>query len=570
LLTRSRDPNIASASTSIAGTPINTLAANLAVKAQQRGVAMYANYRSVDSIGAYRWLPDLQIGLLAEQSQAEAFAANQAVSNFALLAAAVAMLLAAIAAVVVSASLTRPITTLTSLASDTASTMDRASLAGYSQADQGQLNISPLDDASAALQSQLARRDEFGALAAAFDRMTIVLRRLLLGLEARVEQRTAEIQSRSDQILAAAEIGRTAASILETNALMQRVIELIQERFKLYYVGLFLVDENRQVAELAAATGRAGAAMLARRHRLLLGSGAAQSMVAWCIANDQPRIALEAEQDAVRLAAPELPETRSEVAIPLRARQEVIGALSIQSHLHNAFDSDTIVIFQAVASQLAIAIENARLFAASQQALVSLQQAYGEINRRAWLERLSARPIVLHRDASGLSHRDAYILDASIQDVSIQGEHAQGEHAQEVSPHTPAVALPIQARGQTIGYLHARPLSNQPGAWSEEKQELLTTLTEQLSVAIDSARLFEATQQQAARERMVAEISSRMRATLDIDTILQTIAAELCSALELAEVEIRLAGPESMPGETSLMDQAEANRLPHNSDGGAQ
>ena len=538
LLTRSRHPNYPSASTGSSGARIDTFGARQAVEQQQGGISVYQNYQGESSLGAYRWLPSLQIGLLAEQAEAEALATNRTITAIWLLAATLAGLVAILAAVAVSAGLTRPITTLTSLAETAAAAMDRSAVTADSLGED--IDLAPLHNASAALESQTARQDEYGSLASAFYRMVAVLRHLLGNLEERVEQRTNEIQSRSEQILAAAEIGRSAAAILDTQILMQRVVDLLQERFDLYYVGLFLVDENRQNAVLSAATGRAGAAMIARRHQLPISAAPlsagrpaesrhqepeATSMIGWAIANDQARIALQAAEDEVRLVNPELPETRSEVAIPLHARQEVLGALSIQSRLPDAFDNDTVTIFQTVAAQVAVAIENARLFAASQQALESIQQAYGEINRRAWIERLASQPVTLHRDSTGL-------VKAASKDGG----------AAEIHP-ADSLALPLLARGQVIGVLRATAPANQTGGWTQEKRALLTTLTEQLSVAIDSARLFESTQQQAARERMVAEISSRMRATLDIDAILQTIATELCTALDLAEVEIRLGAP---------------------------
>ena len=197
--------------------------------------------------------------------------------------------------------------------------------------------------------------------------------------------RTQELEQRSSYLVAAAEVGRTAASILEADALVQQVVELIRKDFGLYYVGLFQVDDSGEWAELRAGTGEAGWTMLARGHRLHIGG---DSMIGWSITNRQPRIALEAGEDAVRLATPELPETRSEAALPLQSRGRVMGALSVQHTRPGAFDEDTIVVLQTMADQVAVALDNARLFAGRQEALEAVQRAYGEVSSEAWHEML--------------------------------------------------------------------------------------------------------------------------------------------------------------------------------------
>jgi nitrogen fixation/metabolism regulation signal transduction histidine kinase len=154
---------------------------------------------------------------------------------------------------------------------------------------------------------QMDRQDEIGVLAQQFNSMTAQLHEFVGGLEQRVNERTGELERRSAYLQASTEVGRAASSILDSDQLIRRAVELIRERFDLYYVGLFLVDETREWAVLQAGTGEAGRAMLARGHRLRVGEG----MVGWSVAHAQARIALEAEEDAVRKVAPELPETRS-------------------------------------------------------------------------------------------------------------------------------------------------------------------------------------------------------------------------------------------------------------------
>jgi GAF domain-containing protein len=187
---------------------------------------------------------------------------------------------------------------------------------------------------------------------------------------------------------AASEAGYAVTSILNPDQLIQQV-DLIRERFALYDVGLFLVDETGQWALLRAGTGQAGQKMLAAGHRIKVGEG----MIGWAVLNSQARVAMQAEQDAVRLAASDLPETRSEAALPLRSRGRVIGALTVQSTQPAIFDPDFVTLLQTMADQVAVALDNARLFSESEGAIQALRRSYGEMSRKAWFEALRARRI---------------------------------------------------------------------------------------------------------------------------------------------------------------------------------
>ena len=172
------------------------------------------------------------------------------------------------------------------------------------------------------LVATVEREDEIGTLAHTFNRMTLQLREMIGGLEQHVAERTQELEQRSAYMAASAEVGRAVSSILDADLLIRQVVELIRERFGLYYVGLFLTDEASEWAVLRAGTGDAGQEMLARGHRLKIGL---EGMIGWSIANAKARVALYAEEDIVRKVTAELPETRSEAALPLRSRGQVLG-----------------------------------------------------------------------------------------------------------------------------------------------------------------------------------------------------------------------------------------------------
>ncbi len=191
------------------------------------------------------------------------------------------------------------------------------------------------------------------------------------------ERLLADLERRSSQLQTAAEVSHAASSTLDPDELIQQVVDLARDRFDLYYAGLFLVDTGASEGEptwaiLQAGTGEAGQKMLEQGHKLKIGGS---SMIGWCAANKQARIALDVGEEAVRFDNPLLPKTRSELALPLVSRGEVIGALTIQSTQEAAFSDEDIAVLQTMADQLANAIVNARLYEQAQQEIAERKQA---------------------------------------------------------------------------------------------------------------------------------------------------------------------------------------------------
>jgi GAF domain-containing protein len=345
-----------------------------------------------------------------------------------------------------------------------------------------------------------------------------------------LEAHTHELEKRSTQLEASAEVGRAATSILEIDRLIQQVVELIRERFGLYYVGLFLTDEAGEWAVLRAGTGEPGQAMLSRGHRIKVGEG----MVGWSVAHAQARVALEATEDAVRLATAELPDTRSEAALPLHSRGQVLGALTVQSTQLGAFDQDTMVALQIMADQVAVALDNARLFAEAHEALEAERRAYSDLSREAWAELLKVRPNLGFLKSKRLLSPAGDVWRPDMGTAMQTGQTILGEDG------ATSLTTPIKARGQVIGVIGARK-PDDAGAWTQDEIALLETLAEQLSVALESARLYQDTQRRAVRERLTGEVTARMRETFDVETVLKTAAQEVRQALGLPEVVVRLA-----------------------------
>jgi GAF domain-containing protein len=361
--------------------------------------------------------------------------------------------------------------------------------------------------------------DEIGRLAQTFNDMTDQLRSTLQNLE----ERTRVIERRSRYLEASTNVAQAAASILDTDQLIRDVVDLILDRFQLYYVGLFLVDALGEWAVLRAGTGDAGLAMMARGHRIKVGEG----MIGWSVANAQPRVALHAEEDAVRQVTPELPDTRSEAAIPLRSRERVLGALTVQHTIPDAFGPAALASLQTMADQVAVAIDNARLLAASQAALEAERRAYGEASRGAWQQ------LTHERQTQGYYYSQSGLVPI----LSSTGPLAEQRAPQ--SSELPALALPIKVRENVVGAINAHKPS-EAGEWTAEEIALLEMITGQLSQAMESAQLHQDTQERAAREQLVGQVSSKMRESLDIDTVLQTAVREMRQALGLAQVQVRI------------------------------
>ena len=344
---------------------------------------------------------------------------------------------------------------------------------------------------------------------------------ILSNMEARVSARSQEAERRAAYVQAASEVSAATANIRESERLARQVVELIRDSFKLYYVGLFLVDESGEWAVLRSGTGDAGMRMISRGHRIQVGKG----MIGWSIANAQARISLEAGEDAVRLATSELPLTRSEAAIPLRSRERVLGALSVQSTEPNAFDQSILLTFQTMADQIAVALDNARLLKESQAALDAIQRSYQQITQRGWLEFLQTA-----RTTRG------YKADALGVVPAAGGSIAQMEPLDD-NPGT--LAISVRVRGQELGRIVASKPANR-GAWRTDEVELMQDIVEQISGALENARLYSETQRSAERERILSDITAVVRSSTSVDAILQSAVRQLASALNAPQAAIRL------------------------------
>ncbi|MFC1936608.1 GAF domain-containing protein [Chloroflexota bacterium] len=349
----------------------------------------------------------------------------------------------------------------------------------------------------------------------------IELTRLTETLEQQVESRTADLETRNRYLETINQIAHEANISRNEQQLLEQIVNLIAERLNYYHAGIFLVDSNNEWAELKAASSVGGKQMVARGHRLQVGK---QGIVGYVTGIGQPRITQATSMDRVHAITPELPDTRAEMALPLKARGEILGALDIQDTQEFAFTEDTVAVMQTLADQIALAIDNLRLLVQAQQSLEEAQRAYGDYSRKAWIEAQRSGTLPSYHFQRESRTGPSKISSGSL--PSLEGKNK--------------FEFPIQVRGLTIGVID---IAKSAGTeeWTLEEKELMQSLTDQLGIALDSARLFLETQQRAATEQIITEISTEVRETLDIDSILITAAERIRETLKLPEVSIRFA-----------------------------
>jgi signal transduction histidine kinase/CheY-like chemotaxis protein len=381
--------------------------------------------------------------------------------------------------------------------------------------------------------------DEIQDLAEAFNQMAAnlsashnELERWGHELENRVEDRTHELaaasqrmQRRATQLQISAEVAHIITSLRGLDELLPEVTQLISARFGWYHVGIFLVDRGAEFAVLRAASSGGGQQMLARGHRLRVGE---QGIVGEVAKTGRPRIALDVGIDAVYFDNPDLPHTRSEMALPLVAGGEIIGALDVQSTEPAAYDEEDVALLSTLADQVAIAITNARVFEEAQQALAEVQKIQRQYVEREWTAvRAQQRDLAFEYRRVGAERSEAP------PSPEIEMALAQGGVV-ALDPSTPgsdnghqvrvraALAAPIKLRDQIIGVLDLQE-TEESRYWTDDEVALVQAVSDQVALALENARLLEAEQQQRQAAEALREAAVVLSSTLEFDELAQRI-----------------------------------------------
>ena len=345
-----------------------------------------------------------------------------------------------------------------------------------------------------------------------------------------------EVTERTDQLAAINEIATTVSSTLDVGEVLSRTVNIIRDRLGFYHVSVFLMDEKYEYAIVRESTGEIGRIMKERGHRLALGS---QSIIGYVTQHHQARIALDVSADAVHFNNPLLPNTRSEMALPLIVGDTLIGALDVQSTEANAFDTDDIAVLQNMANQIAIAMNNARLYQEAQERIKESNQLTQLYLTQSWQSYSRAHAETVNLRLEGETVKPAPELNET--DLTLS--------APTLSEDGTILSVPITLRDQIIGEfsLSAPPESVQ---WSSDDLLLAEAVIAQVALAIENARLLEETQSSLAathrlarRERMIADVSQKLTAGLEIKNVLQIAADELQRGTNSRRAVVRLTIP---------------------------
>lgn len=347
-------------------------------------------------------------------------------------------------------------------------------------------------------------------------------------LEKRVAERTAELAHKTSQLNAASLVTHETAAIQDLDRLLNRAVILIHEQFGCYHVGIYLVNQRGDYVTLQAASSEGGKRLLERGYRLRVGT---EGIIGFVAAEKKPRISLDVGKDAIFFDNPELPKTRSELSLPLVVRSKVVGVLDLQSSEVEAFKYDDIDIFQTMADQIAVTIENARLLTESQLVISQLETISNENTRQNWKTELAVSKPAFHYSATGVRQIERITQKAG----------------------NNALDIPIVLRGQKIGQISLQRKS-ELHKWTRQEETVANEVAAQTALALENIRLVERTRQRANREQAIANVTAHVRETLDLDTVLRTTVREIQKALNLQEAEIRLISQDK-PDDEKIQNQ---------------
>ncbi len=355
------------------------------------------------------------------------------------------------------------------------------------------------------------------------------------------------LQKRTLQLQTSAQVSSAATfSELDPDELVRQVVNLIQDRFNLYYVGLFLTDNveakgDEQWARLRSGTGEAGRQMLAMGYNIPVN---VSTSVGWCIVNAQAQITMDI--GAIHLASSSehvkaarlLSDTRAEMALPLRTRGRVIGALVLRSTEREAFLQEDIPVLQTMADHVAVAVDNTQLYAEAQANLREVQEVQRRYVREQWAEFLATQGSPAYErtqpDVPPLGDSALPEVEQAIAQREMIVKSNAGDETGQA-----ALIVPIRLRDEAIGVLGLQEI-NDGRQWTEDEIALIESVADQMALAIENARLLANTQQRAERERIIARITARVRASMDPETILQTAVRELGAALRTDRAFVQL------------------------------
>lgn len=359
-----------------------------------------------------------------------------------------------------------------------------------------------------------------------------------------LSQTVRETHRDAQRTAATAQIAQITAGTLDLSALFSRSVELIRDHFDFYHVQVFMLDERGEYAALASSTGAVGQQLLARQHRLAVGSTSVIGRVTYY---GQPVIAADTDLDPLHRVNDLLPDTRSEMAVPIFDGERIIGALDVQSRTPRAFAPQDVQVLQTLADLLAVAIRNARLFEdktranAEQERLIQMadtnmreiQRLNQQLTRSGWSQFLEQQP-----EAEGVTLRDGALeTDSAWSRTLTEAARAAHPVTAPANGRPGLVAVPVLLRGEVIGAIEVEP---DEALLPADVIEVVEAVAQRLAFSLDNARLFEEARLATVQEQRINAIAAQYQSVNSVDDLLRITLTELSETLGARRGAIRL------------------------------
>lgn len=376
--------------------------------------------------------------------------------------------------------------------------------------------------------------DELSLLAQTFNQVTTSLSALYRELEDRVADRTRRLELM-------AELSGRLAAILNLDDLLAEVVNQIKESFGYYHAHIYLLDESRNQLVVAAGTGPAGEEMKARGHSIAL--NAVTSLVARSARNMEVVTVDNVRQADDWLPNPLLPDTYSEMAVPIVLENRVVGVLDVQQNRIAGLDEGDATLLRSLAGQVAVAIRNARLFAETQATLAETREAQRRYLEQAWQKTKIGPQRSRHLFAQAGA---APPTDELHQTMEQTRREALAKNRPAVvtingdGPPAKSLAAPINLHNTTVGVVQLHAAGNNAPDWTEDDLAVVEAVLDQLAQTAENLRLFEETRERAGREQTLREITDKLRAAPNLDLLLETAARELGQRLGVRNTVLEL------------------------------
>jgi len=367
--------------------------------------------------------------------------------------------------------------------------------------------------------------DETALLTIRLNQLLNQLQASQTGLEKQIEERTRDLSRKTSYLEAAAWVAHEAAGLQDINIMLKRTVELISNRFGFYHTGIFLLDDSGEHAVLQAASSEGGQRMLARGHTLSVGL---QGIVGAAAVQNRSQVVMDVENDTNYYRNPDLPLTRSEAAIPLTARGKILGVLDIQATELSAFRQDDMDLLQAMADQIGLALQNARLIDEGQDTLKRLETTTAQNIRRVWRQRVRGNQRSYRYTSMGITSA------TQVGNMPTGSESASNQ-----------LSIPITLRGEPLGNIVLRRTAE--NVWNETERSLAIEIAGQVGLALENARLLDEAQRRAAQELSLSDLAVKLSRSLDPDILVQTAIRELHQLPNVSGVSVQLTPSEKSP-----------------------